>query len=101
MPSMMGMTKQDLRLFMLYEFKFEDNTFETPAIIEVQGKMSRQLNGQYECGSRNFVVMMRNFKLKKAEVGCVVLITNNCKLLLSKTHIKLSEKCLRFLVSAL
>ena len=51
--------------------------------------MGIQVIGQYEDASRNSVVKIRALKIKKAEDRHAVLITNNCKQLLSQIHHKM------------
>ncbi|KAF2350026.1 hypothetical protein FHG87_019218 [Trinorchestia longiramus] len=90
----MNMTKHDLRLLMLHEFKLGHNASEASANINRVEK-SPQGIGQYEGGSGNSGVAIRALKMKRVEDVWVVSRTSNCMRLLSKIHVKVLEKCLR------
>ena len=56
-----------------------------PLLISTElGEKDPHVMGQYEGSSRNSLVEMRAFMMKKVEDEHAVLTTNNCKQLLSK-----------------
>ena len=81
---MKNMPKRELYLFMLHEFKFGHNASKILPISKEYGVKDPHVIGQYECGSKNYVVEMRALKMKKIEDEHAVLTTNNCKQFLSK-----------------
>ncbi|KAF2350793.1 hypothetical protein FHG87_018452 [Trinorchestia longiramus] len=91
----MNMTKRDLRLLMLHEFKLGHNASEASANINrawgketTRDQTVRRWFGKFRSGDES-----RALKMKTVEDVWVVSKTSNCMRLLSKIHVKVLDKC--------
>ena len=79
---MMNIPKRDVRFLMLHELKLGHNAPKLLQISTEHGEMDQHVIGEYEGVSKNFIIEIRELKMKKVEHA--VLITKNFKQLLSK-----------------